>query len=295
MRLGIAVAIGFALGSRCAIAGTPDAASPAPSAAAAGPCAQGALASIADRPGLGRALAINGSPCAPPAGAVVLESGYRNQITTAAGTSVLSTFPAPVVRFGTGGGNEIVLAPSLDVSRRTGANLGGVFVPASGMQDAGIGVKHTLRDRPWSQDAFEAFVTVPTGSPSGPSGFSAGGPTYLLSYSVAFSVNDRVGLAMTHNLSSAPGTNAGGAAQRYLAYQPALTLSYALSGTTTFSLQEQITVPSGPGGPTGNRALVALQRTISPNVVIDVEFESNLLPPPGASQHALGLGLAVRL
>ncbi len=295
MRLGVAMVVWIALGSRCASAGALDAPTPAPTATPAGPCAQGALASIADRPGLGRALAINGSPCAPPAGEIVLETGYRNQVTSATGTSVLSTYPAPVVRFGTGGGNEVVLAPSLDVSRRTGANLGGVFVPASGMQDAGIGVKHTLRDRPWSQDALEAFVTVPTGNPSGPFGFSAGAPTYLLSYSVAFSVNDRVGLAMTHNLTSAPGTNASGAAQRYLAYQPALTLSYALSATTSLSLQEQITVPTGPGGPTGNRALVALQRTISRNVVLDVEFESNLLPAPGANQHALGAGLAVRL
>jgi len=260
-----------------------------------GPCAQASLASVTNRPGLGRAITINGSPCVVPIGAVVLEASYRNQITKSDGTSRLSTYPNPVVRYGAAGRNEIVLSPSLIYSRRTGAALGGTFIPATGVQDAGFGFKHSLRDRPWTQDALELFVTLPTGYPTGSFGFSAGAPTYLLGYSASFGLSTRVGLTTTHNFSSSAGTNGSGAMQRYFSYQPSLGLSYALSSTTTLLLQDQLTIPTAPGGSTGNRALAAIQQTVGSHVVLDVEFEQNLLPTPGFNQHALGTGFTLRL
>lgn len=269
--------------------------SPTPLAVSEGPCAQGAVASISNRPGLGRAIAINGSPCVVPVGGAVLEAGYRNQTTTADGTSRLSTYPNPVVRYGIAGANEIVLSPSLIYSRRTGADLGGTFVPATGMQDAGIGFKHTLRDRPWTQDALEVFVTLPSGYPTGSFGFSAGVPAYLLGYSASFSLSSRFGLTTTQNFSSSAGTNGSGATQRYYSYQPSLGFSYAVSSSTTLLLQDQLTLPTAPGGSTGNRALAAIQQTAGRSVVLDVEFEQNLLPTPGFNQHALGAGFTLRL
>jgi hypothetical protein len=269
--------------------------SPSPMPVLAGPCAQGVLASITNRPGLGRAITINGSPCVVPVGSLVLEAGYRSQLTTGDGTSRLSTYPNPVVRYGIAGGNEIVLSPSLIYSRRTGADLGGTFVPACGMQDAGIGFKHSLRDRPWTQDALEVFVTVPTGYPTGSFGFSAGAPTYLVGYSASFSLNARVGLTTTHNFTSSAGTNGSGATQRYFSYQPSLGFSYALSSRTTLLSQDQLTIPTAPGGSTGNRALVALQQAAGQSVVLDLDFEQNVLPAPGLNQHAFGAGLTLRL
>lgn len=278
------LAFALALSPRVAIADAP-----------AGLCAQGGLASITNRPGIGRGITIDGSPCVVPAGGVVLEAGVRSQVTTGDGTSRLSTYPNPVVRYGIAGGNEIVLSPSLIYSRRTGADLGGTFVPATGMQDAGIGFKHSLRDRPWTQDALEVFVTLPTGYPTGSIGFSAGVPTYLLGYSASLSLNARVGLTTTHNFTSSAGTNGSGAMQRYFSYQPSLGLSFALSSRATLLVQDQLTMPTAPGGLTGNRALAALQQTAGKSVVLDVEFEQNLLPTPGFNQHAFGTGLTLRL
>lgn len=211
--------------------------SPSPGPAAAGPCVQGGLAAITNRPGVGRAVSVDGSPCTVPAGRVVFEAGYRHQATTAGATSRLATFPSPVVRVGIAGSNEIVLSPSLIYSRRTGANLGGTFVPASGMQDAGIGFKHSVRDLPWIQDAIESFVTVPTGYPSGPSGFSLGVPTYLLGYSASFGLNARIGLTTTQNFSRSAGTTGSGALQLYFSYQPSLGMTYAPSPTITLKAQ----------------------------------------------------------
>jgi hypothetical protein len=253
------------------------------------------VASLADRPGLGRAVSINGAACVVPRGAIVVETGYRNQVTTAGGTSTLSTAFVPVVRYGIAGQNEIIVSPSLIFSRRTGANLGGTFVPASGMQDAGIGAKHLFRDRPWAQDALELFATVASGYPTGPFGFSAGAPTYLLGYSIAVPLTDRFGASTTQNIVSSAGINGAGLPQRYVAYQPSVGVSYALSALTTVLLQHQVTTPTAPGAGTGNRALVGIQRTLSSNVVVDVEFEMNLLPAPGFNQHALGAGIVVRL
>ncbi len=278
-----------------AIAGPAADPSPAPTAPPARPCVQGGLAAITNRPGLGRAVSIDGSPCVVPVGGVVLEAGYRNQVTTGGGTSTLSTYPNPSLRFGIAGGNEIIVSPSLIYSHRTGANLGGTFVPASGMQDAGIGFKHNLRDRPWLQDALEAFVTVPTGYPTGSFGFSAGVPTYLLGYSAALSLAGRVGLTTTQNFISSAGTNGAGATQRYFSYQPSFGISYALPPGTALLMQDQLTMPTAPGGLTGNRALAAIQQTIGSKVVLDVEWEYNLLPAPGFNQHAFGTGITLRL
>ena len=278
-----------------ALAGVTPAPSPAPSASPQGACAQGGLASVTNRPGVGRAVTVNGSPCVVPLGGIVVESGYRNQVTTANGTSTLSTYPSPVVRYGIAAGNEIVLSPSLIYSRRTGANLGGTFGPASGMQDAGFGLKHNLRDRPWMQDALEAFVSLPTGYPGGSFGFSAGAPSYLLGYSGSFALNAKTAVTTTQNFSSSAGTNGAGATQRYFSYQPSLGISYALWSKTTLLMQDQLTLPTAPGGPTGNRALIAVQQIAGRNVVLDIEFEQNLLPAPGFNQHALGTGFTVRL
>jgi hypothetical protein len=144
-----------------------------------------------------------------PVGEVVFEGGYRNQVTTAAATSWLTTYPNPVLRFGIAGANEIVFLPPLGYSFRTGADLGGTFVPAAGIQDAGLGFKHNLRDHPWMQDALEVFVTLPTGYPAGAYGFTFGVPTYLLGYSASFILSDRVGLTTTQNFNLSAGTTAG--------------------------------------------------------------------------------------
>jgi hypothetical protein len=269
----------------------------AQTAAVPGPCEQpGAIGAIVDRPGLGRPTANNGSPCVVPPSRLLIEAGYRNQTTAGSGgTSTLEVLPLALVRLGLGARTEIILQPPA-YSNRGGAALGGVFNPASGAQDVGFGFKRTLDDRPSFQDAVEAFYTAPTGTPKGTAGFSAGAPTYTLTYTAAFALGGNVGIAIAQNAiaNAAPLDPAG--ATRFFSYQPSLTISYGFAPNFTLLVTDQITTPLGPNGGTGNRGLVALQRVLSPGVVLDAEYEINALPAsPAVRQDAFGIGAAFEL
>ena len=269
----------------------------AQSAPEAGPCEQpGAIGAVVDRPGLGRPTADNGSPCVVPPAHVVIEAGYRTQSTTGvSGSSTLQTYPLALARIGLGHRTELILQPPA-YSLRGGASLGGTFVPAQGSQDSGFGVKWMHRDLSHFQDAIEAFVTLPIGTPQGSSGFSAGAPTYSLTYTTAFALSGNLSVSLTQNAiaGAAPLDPAG--ATRFFSYQPSLTIGYAFAPNFTVIAADQIATPLSPGAGTGNRALVAIQRVLSPAVVVDIEYEINALPAlPAFRQHALGAGVAFAL
>jgi len=266
----------------------------AQSVAAPGPCEQtGAIGSIVDRPGLGRPTANNGSACVVPPARVMIEFGFRDQTTPgSSGSSRLDILPLALVRVGLGARTELIAQPPA-YSNRSGATLGGVFTPASGAQDTGFGFKRMLDDRASFQDAVEVFYTAPTGTPQGGMGFSAGGPTYTLAYTSAFALSGNLGISVTQNATAnaAPLDPAG--ATRFFSYQPSLTLSYGFAPNFTLLAGEQLTSPLAPNAGTGNRAIVALQRVLSAAVVVDAEYEVNLLPqPPAFRQHAFGIGTA---
>jgi hypothetical protein len=272
-----------------------NAPTPKPSAtpAPAGPCATPALTSLALRPGIGRAPATSGAVCVAPRGAVVLGVGYRNQTTVGLGRQHLEVYPEPVALVGVADRAELILAPSLIFSRRIGVS--GILPPSVGQQDAGVGAQYLLTDRPTTQQALAVFATLPTGYPTGSSGFSAGVPTYSFTYTIAVNLSGNLGLSTSQGVLVASAANALNSVARFVAYQPTINLSYALAAPTTLLLEDQITAPTGPQGPTGNRALLALQQTLSPNVVLDGEYEINVLPPAGFAQHAIGAGVTVRL
>jgi hypothetical protein len=265
---------------------------PAPTQAE-GPCGEGALSSISDRPGLGRSPATNGAACVAHPGTVIVEAGYRNQVTVGPGTQTLSAYPDPIVRIGLQGQNEIVVSP-YTYTQRTGYDKSSGFLPAAGSQDVGLGFKHLLNDNAWRQDAINLFVTFPNGHPNGASGFTAGLPTYTVGYSDVFAMSGAIGLSTTQNLILNAAPNSNGTPQRFFTYQPAVSVSYSLSPNFTYMIQDQLTMPPSPGAGTGNRALSGIQCTLSPNLVLDAEFEVNLLPQPGLSQHAIDAGLTVR-
>jgi hypothetical protein len=272
-------------------AGTTAVPEPSPSASAGpsqvrGPCEDPPLASITVRPGIGRAPATGGSVCVAPAGVVALGVGYRDQVTTGIGRQLLLVYPAAVALVGLPWRAEVILEPGVTFSRRVGSNGGGLG-PATGQQDAGIGLQHVLSDNAQVQQAIDVFATFPTGYPTGPSGFSAGAPTYQLSYTVGYALSTRLGVTLGLAVLDFAGTNPSGIEQRYGAVQPAGTLSYAVSPATSFLLEDQIAAPAGAQGLTGNRALLGAQQTISPRVVLDIEYEINLLPAPGFSQHTV--------
>ncbi len=280
----------------CALASSLGAAS-AQTGPAPGPCEQpGNIGAIVDRPGLGRPTANNGSPCVVPAAEVVIETGYRSQTTDGAGgSSTLQTYPLGLLRAGLGRRWEIVAQPP-SASVRSGASLGGTFVPASGAQDTGIGVKRMLDDRSRFQDAVELFYTAPTGTPQGTTGFSAGGPTYTLTYTAAFALSGNLSISITQNAIAAAAPLDPAGATRFFSYQPSITLGYGFAPNFTLLASEQIASPLAPGAGTGNRVLLAVQRVISPAIVVDIDYEVNALPlPPASRQRALGIGAAFSL
>jgi hypothetical protein len=211
------------------------------------------------------------------------------------GTSTLEVYPLALIRVGLAARTELILQPPA-YSNRGGAALGGGFVPSTGAQDIGFGFKRMLDDRPSFQDAVEAFYTAPTGTPQGSAGFSAGGPTYTLTYTSAFALKGNVGISVTQNaIANAAPLDPSGSA-RFFSYQPSVTLSYGFAPNLTLLGTDQIATPLGPAGGTGNRVLFALQRQVSPGAVLDVEYEINALPtPPSVRQHAFGFGAAFEL
>lgn len=264
---------------------------------ASGPCEQaGAIGAIVDRPGLGRPTANNGSPCVVPPSRLLIEGGYRNQTTPGStGASTLEIFPLALIRIGLSRRTEIIFQPPAH-SNRGGAPLGGAFVPAIGAQDEGFGFKRMLDDRPNFQDAVQFFYTAPTGTPQGSAGFSAGAPTYTLTYTAAFAFKGNLGVSITQNaVANAVPLDPTGAL-RFFSYQPSVTISYGFAPNFTLLVTDQITTPLAPNGGTGNRVLAALQRVLSPGVVLDAEYEVNALPAsPAFRQHAFGVGAAFEL
>jgi len=203
--------------------------------------------------------------------------------------------PLALVRIGLDGRDELVLQPPAQ-SIRGGATLGGPFTPAVGVQDTGIGLKRMLDDRPTFQDAVEIFYTAPTGSPKGIAGYSAGAPTYTLSYTSAFVLKGSVGISITQNATANAAPNDPTGATRFFSYQPSISISYGVLPNLTVLVADQITSPLGPTSGTGNRALLALQRVLSSSVVLDADFEVNALPAsPAFHQHAFGVGAAIAL
>jgi hypothetical protein len=268
---------------------------PAPEASA-GPCAAPSVSSIADRPGIGRGPAASGAVCVAPPGTIVIGIGYRSQVTGNGSQSQhLVVGPAPVILAGVAGNNELVVAPGFGFSRRAGGPAFGLG-PVDGQQDIGIGIQHLLSDRVLVQQAVELFATYPSGYPAGPSGFMAGGATYQFAYTVAVPLGTIFGLTISNTVNVAPGLAPDNAIQRYIAYQPSATVSIAITSSTTLLLEDQIATLTAPHGTSGNRSLLGLQQTLSPNFVVDVDYERNLLPPAGFVQHTtFEGGMTIRL
>jgi len=255
-----------------------------------GPCRQGQVASVVDRPSTGPAPTVSGSPCTVERGKSVVEYGYRNQVDAGpGGSSNLAGYPMTLLRVGVDKHDELVLLPPNMVLR--GGYAGESFQPAIGTQDAGLGWKHNFAAHAWFQDALEAFVTAPSGT----NGYSYGSPGLALSYVAAFSVG-RFSLSPSMSVLDASGTpSAGGAARRFLTYQPSLTVAYGLTPATSLFVNDNVGVPSSPSGGTSNTLLVALQRALSPGTVVDVETDYNLTPQARYRERAVGVGGAFYL
>jgi hypothetical protein len=257
-----------------------------------GPCRQGDVVSVVDRPGGGPAATTGGSPCTVLRGKAVVEVGYRNEVDVGkGGTSILSSYPMSLVRVGITKRDELIYAPPTEVIRG-GATVPDLFTPSAGALDTGFGWKHNIQSHYWYQDAVEVFMTVPTGT----NGHSNGGDTYTFSYIGAFSPPGKLGIFTSFSIGNAPGTPlTGGQPRRFASYTPALSLSYAISSNTSAIVSDTESLPVNPTGGASNVLVLALQRTISPGVVVDIESEYNLTPNTGYNERAIGLGGAFSL
>jgi hypothetical protein len=256
-----------------------------------GPCRQGQVISLVNRPGIGPAATTSGSPCTVPRKEVVVEFGYRNEVDSGpGGTSILSSYPMTLVRLGIAKRDEIIYAPPTMAIRA--GNVPSLFSPSTGVLDSGFGWKHNIQSHYWYQDAVEVFVTVPTGT----NGQSLEGPSYSFSYIGAFSPPGKLGIFTSFTVANAPGTPPrGGALRRYASYSPSISFSYPIDDSTSVILNENLTIPANPTGGTSNVLMVGLQRALSPGFVVDVESEFNLMPNTGYHERAIGFGGAFSL
>ncbi|MGB9652762.1 MAG: hypothetical protein WCB01_13260 [Candidatus Cybelea sp.] len=226
-----------------------------------GPCRQGQVVSIVNRPGTGPYPATSGSPCTVAEKHVVIEFGYRNEIDAGKSTSILSSYPMATIRYGLDKHDEVVIVPPTTAIR---AGLpSDQFTPAIGSLDGGLGFKRAIHSHYWYQDAIEVFVTIPTGSRV----YTLGTPSYTFTYVGAFSPPGKLGIITSFSLVNAPGQPENGApVRRFASYAPAITLSYELDASTSLLVNDNVATPIDPTGGTSNVLLVGCSARCRPDL-----------------------------
>ncbi len=240
---------------------------------------------LADRPGTGRTTSTGGSPCVVLRDAIVVETGFRRQITTSPqGTSTLADGPLTFIRAGIAKRLELGIAPPARQSRTIVGNP--AFDAARGTTDLVLAAKYLIVDTGVTQGSLGASYAPPTGTGE----FTAGAPTYSLSANVGVALGAKLSFTTSQVFGTAVGADASGANRTFFVYAPSFTLAYALDGATTLLVQDALVSRQGPLLPAGSRGFVALQRAIGNRLAVDVDYEVNLAPTAGPS-HAVGVGL----
>jgi hypothetical protein len=250
------------------------------------PCAAPIAVALADRPGTGRTTSTGGSPCVVAPHEVVIEAGVRRQtMTTVTGRVTLASGPLTLVRAGIGNRLELGIAPPALQSRSVIGNA--PVDTARGQTDIVLAAKYLVLDAKNAQ----ASVGVAYAPPTGTGEFTAGAPTYSISGNLGLVLTPKLSFATSQAFGTAIGADATGVSRSFFVYAPSYTLAYALDGATTLLAQAALVSRQGPVLPSGDRALVALQRAIGDRLAVDVDYEVNLKPTLGAQQRAVGFGM----
>jgi hypothetical protein len=256
-----------------------------PSPAPERPCKTAAAAALGNRPGTGNSTASNGAACVVPRGELVVESGWRRELTWQPGYSVLGSGPLTLLRYGIAHRLELGIAPPANQSLFV--EPGTQFESARGTTDAALDLKYIFID----QEITQASVDLTYSPPTGTGEFANGLPTYAISGNVAFTLSDRWSFAMSQQIGTNTGSNAAGLNVTYFDYTPSYTFAYALTGATNLLTQVALESRQGPVEPSGNRAFFAVQQVLGDRLAIDLDFERNLKPTVGLGpQQALGFG-----
>ena len=249
------------------------------------PCVMPIAIALADRPGTGRTTSTGGAPCVVLRDEIVIETGFRRQITTPSGSTVtLASGPLTFVRAGIAKRLELGIAPPAAQSRAITGNP--PFDAARGTSDLVLAAKYLVIDTAVTQGSIGAAYAPPTGTGE----FTAGAPTFALSANLGLTLTPRISLTTSQVFGTAVGANASGANRPFFVYAPSFTLAYALDGATTLLVQDALASRQGPLLPAGSRGFVALQRALGTRLALDVDYEVNLASTTGPS-HAVGIGL----
>jgi hypothetical protein len=249
------------------------------------PCVAPIAVALADRPGTGRTTSTGGSPCVVVPGEMVVETGFRRQITASSGNSVtLASGPLTFVRLGVARRLEFGVAPPANQSRATAGNA--PFDAARGVTDFVVAAKYLVLDTGAAQGSLGAAYAPPTGTGE----FTAGAPTFSLSANLGLTLTPKLSFTTSQVFGTAVGPDAGGANRTFFVYAPSFTLAYALDGATTLLLQDALVSRQSPLLPAGSRGYVALQRAVGNRLALDLDYEVNLASRTGSS-NAVGFGL----
>jgi len=248
------------------------------------PCVSPAAVSLADRPGTGRTTSTGGSPCVALPGELVVESGWRRQITTDPGALTLSSGPLGLIRIGIAKRLELGVALPAPQSRLAIGTA--PLDTARGTADMVIAAKYLVADTGTTQ----ASAGVAYSPPSGTGEFTNGIPTYAVSFNVGTALTSQLSLATSLVASTAAGPDASGATRSFFVFAPSFTLAYAIDAMDTVLVQDALVSRQGPVLRSGSRGFVAVQRAIGNRLAIDVDYERNLMPLVGRRSEAVGFG-----
>ena len=249
------------------------------------PCVSPAAVSLADRPGTGRTTSTGGSPCVALPGELVVESGWRRQVTSDPGAATLASGPLGFVRIGVAKRFEIGVAPPARQSRlATGA---AAFDTARGTADLVVAAKYLVADTGTTQASAGVAYAPPTGTGE----FTNGIPTYAVSFNVGSALTPRLSFATSLVASTAAGADASGTTRSFFVFAPSFTLAYAIDAMDTLLVQDAFVSRQGPVLRSGSRGFVALQRAVGNRLAIDVDYERNLVPLAGRRSAAVGAGV----
>ena len=248
------------------------------------PCVSPAAVSLADRPGTGRTTSTGGSPCVALPGELVVESGWRRQVTDDPGSLTLSSGPLGFARLGVAKRLEIGVAPPAPQSRlATGmASLD----TARGTADLVIAAKYLVADT----GATQASAGIAYSPPTGTGEFTNGIPTFAVSFNVGTALTSRLQLATSLVASTAAGTDTSGMTRSFFVFAPSFTLAYAIDPMDTVLVQDAFVSRQGAVLRSGSRGFIAVQRAIGNRLAIDVDYERNLAPLIGRRSSAIGFG-----
>jgi hypothetical protein len=253
--------------------------------ASAPPCSMPVAVALADRPGTGRTTSTGGSPCVVLRDAIVIETGFRRQITTSSsGSATLADGPLTFIRAGIAKRLELGIAPPSRQSRTITGNS--KFDAAHGTSDLVLAAKYLIVDTGVTQGSLGASYAPPSGTGE----FTAGAPTFSASANLGLTLSSKLAFTTSQVFGTAVGADASGANRTFFVYAPSFTLAYALDGVTTLLVQDALTSRQGPLLPAGSRGFVALQHAIGNRLALDLDYELNLAPAAGPS-HAVGVGL----